>query len=107
MTEHSRSERLQSLTAEANEALRDRAKRLASLPVLAPGSESGSRRVRSPEPSASLGAVSSRRGLITGEATAGVADVKTAREERSVRALAKEIKRLLTEDRRRGLGVGG
>ena len=28
-------------------------------------------------------------------------------DERTIRALAKEIKRLLTEDRRRGLGVGG
>ena len=28
-------------------------------------------------------------------------------DERRVRALAKEIKRLITEDRRRGLGVGG
>ena len=28
-------------------------------------------------------------------------------DERAIRALAKEIKRLLAEDRRRGLGVGG
>ncbi len=28
-------------------------------------------------------------------------------DERTIRALAKEIKRLLAEDRRRGLGVGG
>ena len=28
-------------------------------------------------------------------------------DERTIRALAKQIKRLITEDRRRGLGVGG
>ena len=40
-------------------------------------------------------------------AAAGATEVEAPREERTVRALAKEIKRLLTEDRRRGLGVGG
>ena len=96
MTERSREKRLQALTAEAGHALRRRAQRLTSPPVLAVTPDSGSRRGTSPGSSTS--AV---------EATSGVAGVKTPREERSVRALAKEIKRLLTEDRRRGLGIGG
>ncbi len=107
MTEHPRRERLQSLTTEARQVLRARAKHLASLPTLVPSPDFGSRRSTSPESSISPDHASARRRLIPGEAMAGVAETETPREERSVRALAKEIKRLLTEDRRRGLGVGG
>ena len=107
MNEHPRGERLQSLTAEAGRALRARAKRLTSLPIPAPSSDSPSRRGAPRESSALLGPASTRRRRIAGEPVAGVSETEAPREERSVRALAKEIKRLLTEDRRRGLGVGG
>ena len=107
MAEHSRGERLQSLTTEAGQALRARARRLALLPILAPSPGFGSRRGTSPESITSLGPASARIRRIPGKATGGVAEIEAPREERSVRALAKEIKRLLTEDRRRGLGVGG
>ena len=107
MTEHPRRERLQSLTAEAGRALRAHAKRLASLPIPAPSPDSPSRRGASPESPTSPGPASARRRRIAGRAMAGVSEIEAPREERSVRALAKEIKRLLTEDRRRGLGLGG
>ena len=107
MTEHPRREHLQSLTTEAGQVLRAREKRLASLPILVPSPDFGPRRGKSPESFTSPGPASTRRRRIPGEAIAGVAETETPREERSVRALAKEIKRLLTEDRRRGLGVGG
>ena len=107
MTEHPRRERLQSLTAEAGRALRARAKRLTSLPIPAPSSDSPSRRGASRESSALLGPASARRRRTAREAMSGLQEIEAPREERSVRALAKEIKRLLTEDRRRGLGVGG
>ncbi len=107
MTEHSRGERLQSLTTEAGRALRARAKRLASLPILVPSPGFGPRRGTSPGSSTLFDPASRRRRLIPGEVMAGVAEAEAPREERSVRALAREIKRLLTEDRRRGLGVGG
>ncbi|MCH7652549.1 MAG: hypothetical protein IIB14_02605 [Chloroflexi bacterium] len=107
MIEYPRRERLQSLTAEAGQALRARAKRLMALPIPAPSSDSPSRRGAPQESSALLGPASTRRRRIAREAMPGLRDVEAPREERSVRALAKEIKRLLTEDRRRGLGVGG
>ena len=107
MNEHPRGQHLQSLKAEAGQALRARAMRLASLPNLAPSRDTGSRRETSPAPSSSPGAATARRRPIGADAAAGAAEVEAPREERTVRALAKEIKRLLTEDRRRGLGVGG
>ena len=106
MAEHPHSERLQSITAEAGQALRARAKRLTSPPILARPPAPGSRRT-SPESSTLPGPIGARRRPMFGEAMAGARGIEAPREERSVRALAKEFKRLLTEDRRRGLGVGG
>ena len=107
MNEHPREQHLQSLRGEAGRALRARAMRLASLPILAASRDTGSRRETSPAPSTSPGAATTRKGPMGAGAVAGAAEVEAPREERTVRALAKEIKRLLTEDRRRGLGVGG
>lgn len=107
MTENPLGERLQSLTAEAGRALRARAKGFTSLRIPASSPDSPSRRGASRESPTSPGPASARRRRTTVEAMAGVSEMETPREERSVRALAKEIKRLLTEDRRRGLGVGG
>lgn len=107
MTDNPRTDPLQSLTKEAGRVLRARARRLASLPTLALSQDPGSRKGISPAAPFSPGTASGRRRHVPGGATAGLPEIETPREERSVRALAKEIKRLLTEDRRRGLGIGG
>lgn len=107
MTENPLGERLQSLTAEAGRALRARAKAFTSLRIPVSSPNSPSRRGASRESPTSPGPASARRRRTIREAMADVSGMETPREERSVRALAKEIKRLLTEDRRRGLGVGG
>lgn len=107
MTEDPRTERLRALTEEAGRALRARARRLRSLPTLAPFQHSGLRRGMAPAASISLTPENVRRGRVPGKIVARPSGIEPVREERSVRALAKEIKRLLTEDRRRGLGLGG
>ena len=103
------SARLTRLRAETDAALR-------SLPRLAPtaGStpEAPSARVRG-RPSMSAAMIPTARpatSSFAGDSTVNVNLVGGTvflDDERAIRALAKEIKRLLAEDRRRGLGVGG
>ncbi len=107
MAEHSQRERLQSLTTEAGRALRARAKRQTSLPIPAVTPDSGTRRSASSESPSFSSPVSTRRRLSAGGTVAAASEIEAPREERSARAMAKELKRLLAEDRRRGLGVGG
>ena len=103
------STRLTLLRTETDAALR-------SLPRTAPSAESTpetpSARVRGWPPTSAAMVLTARPATSSsaGDSTVNVNLMGGAvflDDERTIRALAKEIKRLLAEDRRRGLGVGG
>ena len=109
MTNDSRSERLSLLKAEANRSLRSFLRRNR---IVTPRSGTD-RDPRHPDTSSiGLLPVIPPRGA-TASSDAVNVNVNLSGgtifldDERRIRSLAKEIKRLISEDRRRGLGVGG
>lgn len=89
MTTNNRLQRLSRLRADANRSLRSFSMRTSRMP----------RDSASQQAEVASGGVNVNVNL--------VGEVFFLDDERRMRALAKEIKRLITEDRRRGLGVGG
>ena len=94
LADETSSQRVARLSTEADETLRGFLRRTGMFAVLSEaGASSGP-----DSPPAGDGAYG------TGEETAR-GRTRTPRDERPLRALAKEMKRLITEDKRRGLGV--
>ena len=109
MTNDSRSERLSLLKAEANRSLRSFLRRNR---FVTPRSEADRDTRHRAEPSIGLlPAIPSRGAGASSDAVNVNVNLSSGTifldDERRMRALAKEIKRLISEDRRRGLGVGG
>ncbi len=100
--------RLSQLRAETDAALRFLPR---SAPSAASTPETPSARVRGWQPtSAAMFPTGPAASSFAGDSTVNVnlmGGTVFLDDERTIRALAKEIKRLLAEDRRRGLGVGG
>ena len=109
MTNDSRSERLSLLKAEANRSLRSFLRRNR---IVTPRSGAGQDTNQGDTNSMGLLPVIPPR---SARASSNAVNVNVnlsggtifLDDERRIRSLAKEIKRLISEDRRRGLGVGG
>ena len=109
MTNDSRSERLSLLKAEANRSLRSFLRRNR---FVTPRSGADRDTQHRAEPSIGLlPAIPSRGAGASSDAVNVNVNLSSGTifldDERRMRALAKGIKRLISEDRRRGLGVGG
>ena len=109
MTNDSRSERLSLLKAEANRSLRSFLRRNR---LVTPRSRADrDTQHRAANSIGLLPAIPPRGAIASSDAVNVNVNLSGGTifldDERRVRALAKEIKRLIIEDRRRGLGVGG